>query len=210
MMEAIQALKKQNQSVENQIHTIEENASALNSSGYDIEVKLDELEQYGRRDCLEITGIPIVPDDNPVLLVQEMSAIMDVDLDKNDISTAHRLPPTKKVKDRLIVKFTRRDKREEIYSKRKLLKSKRTKDLPSVACQPESGIVSHGAQIHVNESLTTYRKRLLGRVLEFKRKHNYKFVWTTNGKILLKKTENSTTKCFVTHEEFEEFLDQCD
>ena len=103
--------------------------SALNSSGYDVEVKLDELEQYGRRDCLEITGIRIVPDDNPVLLVQEMSAIMGVDLDKNDISTAHRLPPTKKVKDRLIVKFTRRDKREEIYSKRKLLKSKRTKDL---------------------------------------------------------------------------------
>ena len=33
VMEAIQALKKQNQSVENQIHTIEENASALNSNG---------------------------------------------------------------------------------------------------------------------------------------------------------------------------------
>ena len=71
--------------------------------------------------------------------------------------------------------------------------------------------MSHKAQIHVNESLTTYRKRLLGRVLEFKRKHNnYKFVWTANGKILLKKMENSTTRCLVTHEEFEEFLDQCD
>ena len=46
VMEAIQALKKQNQSVENQIHTIEENVSALNSSGDDVEVKLHELEQY--------------------------------------------------------------------------------------------------------------------------------------------------------------------
>ena len=127
VVEAIQALKKQNQSVENQVHTIEEAVSTLNSNGYDVEVKVDELEQYGRRDCLEITGIPIVPDDNPVLLVQEMSAIMGVDLDKKDISIAHRLPPTKKVKDRLIVKFTRREKRDEIYSKRKQLKSKRTK-----------------------------------------------------------------------------------
>ena len=108
MKKAIQALKKQNKSVENQIHTIEENVSALNSRGYDVEVKLDELEQYGRRDCLEITGIPILLDDNQVLLVQEMSAIMGVDLDKKDISIAHRLPPTKKEKDRLIVKFTRR------------------------------------------------------------------------------------------------------
>ena len=55
----------------------------------------------------------------------------------------------------------------------------------------------------------TCQKRLLGCVLEFKRKHNYKFVWTANGKILLKKMENSTTKCFVTQEEFKEFLDQC-
>ena len=78
VMEAIQHLKKQNQSVENQIPMIAENVSALNNSGYDVEVKLDELEQYGRRNCLEITGIPMVPDDNPVLLVQEMSAIMGV------------------------------------------------------------------------------------------------------------------------------------
>ena len=78
---------------------------------------MDELEQYARRDCLEITGIPVVPNDSPALLVKEMSEIMGVNLNENDISIAHRLPPTKKVKDRLIVKFTRREKRDEIYSK---------------------------------------------------------------------------------------------
>ena len=105
-----------------------------------------------RRDCLEITGIPVVPYDSPALLVKEMSEIMGVNLNENDISIAHRLPPTKKVKDRLIVKFTRREKRDEIHSKRKNLKSKRTKDLPSVVCEPESAVESHKAQIHVNES----------------------------------------------------------
>ena len=135
-----------------------------------------------------------------------MSEIMGVNLNENDISIAHRLPPT--TKDRLIVKFTRREKRDEIYSKRKNLKCKRTKDLPSVVCEPESAVVSHKAQIHVNESLTPYRKRLLGRILQFKRDHNYKFIWTANGKIMLKKTDSSTTKCFATHGEFEEFLDE--
>ena len=53
-----------------------------------------------------------------------------------------------------------------------------------------------------------YRKRLLGRILQFKRDHNYKFIWTVNGKIILKKTESSATKFFVTHEEFKEFLDK--
>ena len=83
-----------------------------------------------------------------------MSEIMGVNLNENDILIAHRLPRTKKVKDQLIVKFTRREKRDEIYSKRKNLKSKRTKDLPSVVCEPGSAVVSHNAHFRVNESLT--------------------------------------------------------
>ena len=49
-----------------------------------------------------------------------MSEIMGVNLNENDVLIAYRLPPTEKVKDRLIVKFTRKEKRDEIYSKRKL------------------------------------------------------------------------------------------
>ena len=206
VISTIKDVKEHNEGVKSQIKEIKEDINKLGNDGFNVEVKLDELEQYARRDCLEITGIPVVPNDSPALLVKEMSEIMGVN--ENDISIAHRLPPTKKVKDRLIVKFTRREKRDEIYSKRKNLKSKRTKDLPSVVCEQESAVVSHKAQIHVNESLTPYRKRLLNRILQFKRDHNYKFIWTANGKIMLKKTESSTTKCFVTHEEFEEFLDE--
>ena len=205
MISAIKNVKEHNEGVKSKIKEIKEDINKLSNDGFYVEVKSDELEQYARRDCFEIT---IVPNDSPALLVKEMSEIMGVNLNENGISIAHRLPPTTKVKDRLIVKFTRREKRDEIYSKRKNLKSKRTKDLPSVVCEQESAVVSHKAQIHVNESLTPYRKRLLNRILQFKRDHNYKFIWTANGKIMLKKTESSTTKCFVTHEEFEEFLDE--
>ena len=125
-------VKEHNEGVKRQIKEIKEDINKLGNDGFNVEVKLDELEQYARRDCLEITGIPVVPNDSPALLVKEMSEIMGVNLNENDISIAHRLPQTKKVKDRLIVKFTRREKRDEIYSKRKNLKSKRTKDLPSV------------------------------------------------------------------------------
>ena len=208
MISTIKDVKQHNEGVKSQIKEIKEDKNKLGNDGFNVEAKLDELEQYARRDCLEISGIPVVSNDSPALLVKEMSEIMGVNLNENDISIAHRLPPTKKVKDRLIVKFTRREKRDEIYNKGKNLKSKWTKDLPSVVCEPESAVVNHKAQIHVNESLTRYRKRLLCRILQFKRDHNYKFIWTVNGKIMLKKTESSTTKRFVTHEEFEKFLDE--
>ena len=83
----------------------------------------------------------------------------------------------------------------------------RTKDLLSVTCETESDVVSHKAQIHINESLTPYKRQLFGTVLKFKRDHSYKFIWMTNGKILLKKSETSTTNSFTTHKEFDKFLD---
>ena len=164
--------------MKSQIKEIKEDINKLGNDGLNVEVKLDELEQYARGDFLEKTGIPVVPNDSPALLVKETSEIMGMNFNENDISIAHRLPPTKKVKDRLIVTFTQREKRDEIYSKRKNLKSKRTKDLPSVVCRPESAVESHKARIHSNESLKPYRKRVLGRILQFKRDHNYKFIWT--------------------------------
>ena len=122
MISAIKDVKEHNEGVKSQIKEIKEDINKLGNDGFNVEVKLDELEQYARRDCLEITGIPVVPNDSPAV----------------------------------------HSKRDEIYSKRKNLKSKWTKDLPSVVCEPESAVVSHKVQIHVNESLTPYRKRLLG------------------------------------------------
>ena len=86
--------------------------SNLEDSMYGNEIAIDDVQQYLRRDCLEVVGIPRVPQDNPIQLVQEVGSLIDVDIGVNDISTAHRLPDTKKVKNRIIVKFVRRDKRE--------------------------------------------------------------------------------------------------
>ena len=154
MISTIKDVKEHNEGVKSQIKEIKEDINKLGNDGFNVEVKLDELEQYARRDCLEITGIPVVPNDNLALLVKEMSEIIGVNLNENDISIAHRFTPTEKAKDRRIVKFSRKEKRDEIYSKRKNLKSMPTKDLPSVVCEPGSAVVSHEAHFHVNESLT--------------------------------------------------------
>ena len=41
---------------------------------------------------------------------------------------------------------------------------------------------------------------------DFKQKNNYK--WTADGKILLKAYDSSETKSFVTHDEFEVYIEQ--
>ncbi|XP_068734476.1 uncharacterized protein [Montipora capricornis] len=167
---------------------------------YRVESALDETQQYLRRDCLEINGVPISSYENPNQLVKEVGLLAGVEIDDRHIAAAHKLPDSKNVKDRLIVKFIQRDKREELYKHRKNLVGKSISHLPSV----EDG----NGKIFINESLTSYCKRLFGRIREYKRNNNLKYLWTSNGKIMLKVNDTSPTQAFVTHEQFEDYLDQ--
>ncbi|XP_068689772.1 uncharacterized protein [Montipora foliosa] len=162
-----------------------------------------------RRDCIEITGIPVLPLDNPKQLVLELGSLIGVSISEDQISTAHRLPDTKKVKNRIIAKFVQRDKREEFYKKKKNLIGKKSiaSLLPSVQDEMGKSVFSDN-KIHINESLTAYRKRLFGRINSLKQQYNHKFLWTANGKILLRETETSRILSFSTHEEFEDYLDE--
>lgn len=176
----------------------------IHDVNYNQDVAIDEIQQYQRRDCLEVTGIPMVPMEDTKSLVVELATAIGVEVYEEDISTAHRLPNTKRVKDRLIVKFIRRDKREEFYKKRSNIKGKNTSCLPSVKSHYGQNISSH-ANIHINESLTAYRKRLFGMVNDFKKIHKHKFLWTSSGKILLRENDNSRIYTFTTVEQFEDY-----
>ena len=68
--------------MESQIKDIKEDINKLSNDGFNVQVRLDELEQDAQRDCLKITGNPVVPNDSPALLVKEMSEIMGVNLNE--------------------------------------------------------------------------------------------------------------------------------
>lgn len=128
-----------------------------------------------------------------------------MELNETSICTAHRLPDTKKIKNRIIVKFVHRDTREKVYKKRASLVRKSTKNLPFVAKETGKSI-QRANIIYINESLTSYKNRLFGRIHKFKKSDKFKFLWTVNGKISLRERDIYGVQ-ITTHEEFEEFLD---
>ena len=123
---------------------------------------LNDLEQYTRRDCLEILGIPLpedsrLEDTNDMLL--QLSQKMDIPLERNDISVSHRIRSSRaSVDPAIIVKFVRREMRERLYRSRKRLKSITTADLG----------FSVDKKIFINESLTPKNKELFKDCLKFK------------------------------------------
>ena len=102
-------------------------------------IQLDSREQYGRRENLEIHGVPLSINEDSKKIIPKVAKRMNVQLGSCDISTAHRLFnytdrtffPSKEKNQRrekshpppIIMRFANRDKRNEIYSERKLMKS---------------------------------------------------------------------------------------
>ena len=66
------------------------------------------------------------------------------------------------------------------------------KDLPSVAKNIGKSI-QRANKIYINESLTSYRNRLFGRIHKLKKSNKFKFLWTINGKISLRESKTRFT-----------------
>ena len=56
------------------------------------ELKLDELEQYERRQNLELEGVPYEKNEDVTQIALDLAGTISVDLVEKDISIAHRLP----------------------------------------------------------------------------------------------------------------------
>ena len=79
---------------------------------------------------------------------------MGLELDKEDISTAHFLPTFDKGKDvKVILKFTRRNVRNEFYGNRKEVAGSKVSSISSLATQSDN-------KVYISKSLTPSRKKL--------------------------------------------------
>ena len=48
--------------------------------------QVDKIQQYRRRGCVEIDGIPILPADNPKQLVKEVESLIGVNVSEEHVS----------------------------------------------------------------------------------------------------------------------------
>ena len=183
-------LRSQNEQLKERIAKLETNASALDCD-------MEHLKEYIRRDMLEIHGVPVSSNENTNNITIQIGQLLDINIEKSDISISHRLPSKEGYIPPIIVKFTRRDVRNLMLNQKKRLRSISSLDLG----------LNQESKLYLNESLTQRGRLLLKAVKSFKRDFNYKFVWTSNGKVFLRKNNSQTSQVhsFVSKEKFEEF-----
>lgn len=162
-----------------------------------LENRMDDAEQYSRRDTIEIHGIPAQKGEQVVEVVKAVGKALDLDIDETKISACHRLrgrdgtgkPPG------IIVKMTRRMDAEVVLQRRRVKRNFSTHHI---------GLTSSPAvPIYINESLCPGRRRLLNAARDKKTEKHYTYLWIRGGKILMRKSDGDPVKVITTQMDLE-------
>ena len=180
------AIQKKSSQQNQELKEVKNSASNIIKSNSTDRAKLDELEQYTRRQNLVLEGVPYNEGENVNKVVTQLVEKLDFDLKNDDISIAHRLPMKENGKTKtnnnhpaIIVRFVNRSVRNAIYAKR------------AAAAKITNFPVKNMEKLYINENLTQPRKRLFWLTKQAVKRLHYKFIWTNNGDIFVRKDENS-------------------
>lgn len=143
--------------------------------------RIAELEQYSRLKNLEIKGVPVNTNENVQDVIKQITETLSVPLEMQDVDVCHRVPTKQPSQQHIVVQFTTRQKRDAVLYAAK--KKRLTTGM--------IGIPGQTSPIFVNEHLTLSNKLLLSETIKAKKGKSWKFVWTKNGKVYARKTENS-------------------
>ena len=135
-----------------------------------LEANTNSLEQYGRRNNLEISGIPDSISNNELEdKVIEILSKVDVNVSKNDIEACHRMGKSKKSSKRTIVRFVNRR-----YAKKALINRKKliTMDKSSLGLSND---------VFINENLTPQNGKIYFHCRQLKRIRKIENTYTRDG-----------------------------
>ena len=130
---------------------------------------MDDQEQYSRRNCLVLHGIPeTAKEKTDDIVIDTVNSKLGLSLSTSDLDRSHRIGRLQKNARQpqrpraIIVKFARYNTRAAVFRQKKKLK---------------------GTKIMLTESLTSYRIATLKKAKDYYGAHN---VWTSDGEILTK------------------------
>lgn len=170
-LDLLLSLPKKVEDLENKIQMRDEKIKVLSK-------RIEDLEQYTRKNNFEIRGVACDKNENVEDLVIKFAKKLDVTLEKNDIQAAHRLKAAPEKTPCIIVKVTNYKKKEAI-----LLNKKK--------CVTNQDLLGFGTgKIYVGDHLSAFNKQLLWQAKLRAQELGYKYVWW-QGKVLLRENEKS-------------------
>lgn len=143
-----------------------------------LEQEIDQMNDQANRKNLIIDGIPYKKDEDLFKALELFSNQIECDLNPaTDINNLYRI----KEHDKIVVQFL------QVYKRDKFLA--RCKSVQVTA--DKLGFKSIKNRIYVNEMLSPKQATLFHKVRVFRKANGYKFAWTKNQRIFLRKTPDT-------------------
>lgn len=193
--ERVESISTQQQQLDNKIMHLEDqfkrllvdknNLADKISSMNIVKKSVNNLEQRLRLHNVEIFGVPERASDNPLQLVTKISDSLGVDIQLSDIDSVVRVPPRVKAPGRpraIVVGFTTSAPKYSLLSAARKRRGFSTADI---------GVEGERQPIYINEHLTSYNKQLLGLTRKKCKEMGFRYVWTRDAKIFVRKNDKS-------------------
>ena len=155
--------------LQSQVNELQKENADLKQRVTSLETKADAAEQYSRRNCMRISGVPEDSSENTDVYLIDMARATDVEVKLDEIERSHGVGPMKAGRPRdIIVKFTSYRIRRKVYGERTKAK------------------VRGYAGVFMNEDLTKSRKELLMKARRMVKNNLMKSAWSSDGAILVR------------------------
>lgn len=157
-----------------------------------LEEKIEEMERASRKTSIEIKNVPKKPDENKsdlLNIVQKLSKSVDCSIQLNEIKDIYRVRGKKDTKNAPIIVET-----SSTILRTNILKSTKTfniKNKDKLRAKHLGFTTNEDTPVYVSERLTAKGSRLYFLARDLSRSKNYKYCWTSFGKVYVRKDDNS-------------------
>ena len=158
----------------------------------ELKFQLNERDQAILFNDLEISGVPETNGENVVHVITLCATALGVTVDERDIVYAERVGMVRRNRvdkgvagatvdqRRIVVRLARQALRVELLRAARVRRGITTESL-DMAGEPR--------RFYINERLTDYNRRLLGKAREAARRAQWRYTWTSNGRILARRED---------------------
>ncbi|KAL9960636.1 hypothetical protein ACROYT_G034120, partial [Oculina patagonica] len=172
LKESVDKLKSENESLKGELLRTKVKLEKQQEETDNLWTSLDDLEQYTRKNSLEISGVPETCYTSTEEVVLKVANVLEVDLTPNDIEISHKLK-RRGARNTIIAKFVSHKAKSKLYKQRTKLKDIKLADL-----YPSFASAINTDRIFINENLTNFRRYLFGKANGMKKDDLVSSVWS--------------------------------
>lgn len=174
------AIEKENASLKKENTALITKCRELGHQVAGLEERVTTQEQYSRNKNVEIKGVPFVKNENLSAVLGKLGSLVGESVCDSDVDVCHRVSRQDGGCPNVVVQFRSRTKRDGFIEKARKKRISAT-DLGH----------SDDTSIFINEHLCPTLKKLLGQAVARKKERQWKYVWTREGKVFARKSDNS-------------------